>query len=308
VVIVRLDAIGDALTTVPLVEALRARGARTGMVLSRANAGVFSSRALDRVHLRGPHAAAEMRHERYDVALIASEEPEAYALARDAKIPARIGFDNGLLGKPFKTMWIRSVCTSTVFRNASLDRSGLHECEILFKLVQSVFPGAKPVRECARLRPLVIEREGQRGGAAVLQITDKWQRLGAPLGHVVELARAASEREEMVCIGAAAEAAYCDAFENAGGMKVQRFAELAPWKEIIAGARALIAPDSGAMHVAGMTGTPVVGCFAADSFDLQTVRWRPWAAPQRLVRMTKGWSMRAAQALDELLNAPKTSV
>ncbi len=53
VLIVRLDAIGDALTTAPLIAALRAHGMRVGIVLRPVNAQVFAPGALDRVHVTG---------------------------------------------------------------------------------------------------------------------------------------------------------------------------------------------------------------------------------------------------------------
>ena len=82
-----------------------------------------------------------------------------------------------------------------------------------------------------------------------------------------------------------AERDYADEIEIAAGIRIDRFDSLDAWKDAIAEAPALVAPDSGALHVAGTIGTPVVGVFPASAqFDLQVARWSPWAAPSRIVK------------------------
>ena len=78
----------------------------------------------------------------------------------------------------------------------------------------------------------------------------------------------------------AAERDYADRFERATGARVDRFERIDDWKSAIASSRAIVAPDSGALHVAGTIGTPVVAVFPdSPQFELQTARWHPWAAP-----------------------------
>ena len=300
--IVRLDAIGDALTTVPLIAALRRHGFRVGAVLRPVNARVFSARALDRVHLAGtPALAEEIRRENYGVALIATEKPEAYRIARAARIPVRVGFENGW-GKPFKTLWVRRMCTQTVFRTAGLDPRAPHECAVVFKLAGNLLPETDPPRDAALLREFVLDAEPQTDARIALQVTDKWERLGASLDRVLELFERLRTRHRVRLIGAAQERDYCERFAAAAGFSVETFADIAEWKDAIAASRAVMAPDSGAVHVAGMTGTPVAACFASEQFALQTARWAPWAAPNRVVEMVgETWPMVAADALESLL-------
>jgi ADP-heptose:LPS heptosyltransferase len=67
------------------------------------------------------------------------------------------------------------------------------------------------------------------------------------------------------------------------GVEVRAGLGTAAWIACIAGARALVTPDSGAAHVAGMTGVPCVDCFAPSaSVAYDAARWRPWAAPSRV--------------------------
>lgn len=303
--LVRLDAVGDALTLVPVIAALRRHGIRIGAVLRPVNAQVFSRRALDRIHVAGAQPDSDLisqiRAERYGIALIATEKPEGYRLAHRARIPARIGFENGW-GKPLKTLWIRRMCTRTLFRTAGLDPRAPHECEVVFSLLRAALGEFEAPRDPKDLRPYVIDDEPAADNRIAFQITDKWQRLGAPLEGVAELARRTAQRHPTRFIAAQHEAAYARAFSDAAEVPVETFETLEPWKNAIAAARAIVAPDSGAVHVAGMVGTPVVSCFARDEFALQSRRWSPWAAPHRVVSMEAAWPLVAADALEDLLN------
>ncbi len=302
--IVRLDAIGDALATVPLIAALRGRGMRVGSVLQRRNAAALSSRALDRVHIANGAAdiAGEIRCERYDYALIASEKPLAYRIAAAAGIPVRIGFQNGW-GKPLKAAWVRRMCTQTVFRTAGPDPHAPHECEVLFSLARQLLPDEAPPRELAILRPLIVDDMPAPDERVAIQVTDKWQRLGAALSEVAELVRRIAMRRSVRLIGSAHERAYCSSIRSLLPCDVDLFAEIEPWKQSIAAAQALVAPDCGAIHVAGMTGTPTIACFAAEGFRIQSARWAPWAASHRAVPIQgRAWTPAAADALEYLLS------
>lgn len=303
--LVRLDAIGDALTLVPAIAALRRHAYRIGAVLRPVNAEIFSRRALDHIHVatRAPRKefAREIRGQRYGAALVVTEKPEGYRLAHDAGIPSRVGFENGW-GKPLKTLWIRRMCTHTVYRTAGLDPRALHECEVVFSLARTIAPEPEPSRDPRVLRPYVIDEEPQPDARIAFQITDKWLRLGASMEAVIELARRITERHDVRFIAAQQEASFASAFTQAMGRRVELFASIAPWKHAIAAARALLAPDSGAAHVAGMVGTPVVSCFANQAFALQSRRWSPWAAPHRVLPMDGPWPMIAADALEDLLS------
>jgi ADP-heptose:LPS heptosyltransferase len=107
-------------------------------------------------------------------------------------------------------------------------------------------------------------------------------------------------RDQVRLIASASEAAFADAVASATGMHVQRFDQLEPWKAAIAGSRLLVAPDSGALHVAGMIGTPVVAVFPAKDFALQTARWSPWAAPARIIEGSEGWPKRVVDSISSL--------
>jgi len=299
VLIVRLDAIGDALALVPLLAALRKRVARIDVVLSPKNAAAFSKSAVDRVFVEAPGLGDRLAQNGYDYALVATEDASGYRLARDSAAPNRIGFQNGW-GKPLKSLWVRSLLTRTVFRTAGLDPQAPHESQVLFQL-GTAMTGTSPIpRDAGMLRGFVVDAEPRRDERIVMQVTDKWQRLGAERKAVAELARTLQQRHAMRFVAAESERGYAQEVAASAGISVEYFRELGPWKEAIAAANAVVAPDSGAVHVAGMTGTPVVAAFAAKRFALQTGRWSPWAAPYKLVEISGDWANAAGNALEEL--------
>ncbi len=306
VLIVRLDAIGDALALVPLLAALRQQGARVDVVLSPQNAGVFSEDAVNAVYTSdAANLASKLAENAYDYALIATEDAGGYRLARVAGARRRIGFENGW-GKPFKTLWARFLCTRTVHRTAGLDPRAPHESQVLFTLGDDIVGDLQPSRDAKILRRFVIDAEPAPDERVVMQVTAKWDRLGAALPDVVDLARCLKQRHAMRFVAAQSERDYGQRFAAEASVSVEYFAELAPWKNAIASAKALVAPDSGAVHVAGMTGTPVVAVFALTHFALQTGRWSPWAAAYRVVKIERDWPITAEDALDELLRGSAT--
>jgi ADP-heptose:LPS heptosyltransferase len=317
VLLIRLDAIGDALALTPLLAALTSAGIPADLVLRRENAAVFSSRAARRIDvapwsLRSgqrdddeavQHLAADLATRNYTHALIATEDPSGYRLARAARIPERVGFENGW-GKPFKTLWTRSLLTRTIFRSAGPDVRGRHECEVLFELGNGFVSEPVPTVDIARLRPLVLESEELPDARIAFQVTDKWERLGMSLDDVVSAFRESRSAGQLAPIAAVVESTYADRFERAAGVTVERFERIEDWKAFIGRAAGVVAPDSGAVHVAGTIGTPVVAVFPDDAlFSTQTARWRPWAASHRIVRAGPDWPQQTGRSLRELLPA-----
>lgn len=314
VLIIRLDAIGDALALTPLLAELAERAIPVDLVMRGQNAGIFSSRAVRRVYTapfdlrsdgRENRAAiatfgASLRTQDYTHVLVPTEDASGYRLARATRAPNRIGFVNGW-GKPFKTLWAMTQLTRAVHRSAGLDRQAPHESAVLFELGRTLVGNASPTHDIARLRPLVLETEPPADPRVVLQVTDKWERLGIAFDEVVQLIERLREHGALRCIAAGTERAYSERVRAATGVAVETFDELEPWKAAIASARALVAPDSGALHVAGMSGTPTVAVFPPIAeFELQTARWAPWAAPSRVVKAECDWPSAAVAALIDL--------
>jgi ADP-heptose:LPS heptosyltransferase len=312
VLLIRLDAVGDALALAPLLAALREREVPVDLVLTERNRDALAPAAARRRFVapfglrdeskinRAVISAfgSELRANDYTHVLVATEDPGGYRLARATRAKHRIGFENGW-GKPLKSLWIRSLLTKAIVRTAGLDANAPHECEVLFALGASLLePGAVPTHDLAQLRPTVLDRGPAPDARVAFQVTDKWERLDIPFDDVVACAKAIPNAR---FIASSNERAYAERFAAATDANIDSFDTLEPWKEAIASARALVAPDSGALHVAGMTGTPTVAIFPPQpNLALQTARWHPWAAPYRIIEARSGWSARAARALEDL--------
>jgi ADP-heptose:LPS heptosyltransferase len=213
----------------------------------------------------------------------------------------RVGFADPW-GKPLKAVWSRRFLSGTIYRTAGLDPRGPHECEVLFRLAGSLLGDEKPTRDLEQLRPLVLERDPIANNRVVIQITDKWDRLGVAFEDVVELVRRLSGYGPLRLVSSQSEARYAQRIAESSGIDVSFFDKLEPWKAAIGAAPAIVTPDSGALHVAGMIGTPVIAVFPPGrSYALQAARWAPWAAPRRLIRADPGWPARASDALAQLL-------
>ena len=292
VLVVRLDGIGDAAVCTPLIAALRAAGHAVGMALTTRNAGLFAPGVLVAEHVleRIPwpahgstsastaRATAEIAALRYDVALIASEEPEAFALA--APIPRRVGFTTGW-ARPLKTLWVRARTTAQVSRSQRLGGEEAHEVDVLYRLGAGLVDAPEPPADAAHLRRFLIDApRPDAPGPIALQAGPKWAASGVPDAAL----RAAVARLGPAGLRVLAAPAEAAAVEAALGVAPETFVDLHAWVAALDGARLVVTVDTGAAHVAGMLGRPIVDVFPDARFAEQVQRWRPWAAPARTLR------------------------
>ncbi len=316
VLLARGDGIGDALVCAPLVAALRDAGHRVGVLLATANRDAFAAGAFERVHVleRIPwprhgspprsrrRALAEVRAERYDAALIASEEMEMYAFVRAAAVAHRIGFINGWQ-KPLKSVQVRLLLTRAVVRPAAAGDAREHEAVTLFRLGRGLHAESEPTRDVARLRPLVLDGPVSRHGCVALQVSNKFVASGLDEAAYVEIARALRERG-FVALVLGNDAALVRRVASAAGMPAATGLGTKAWKARLAGASVVVTPDCGAAHVAGLVGVPCVDLFAANSATaLDIARWRPWAglARARVLDRTLPARSLAAEIADDAL-------
>lgn len=326
VLIVRADGIGDALACAPLVAALRGAGHTLGIVLGTRNRDIYARRAFESVHVleripwprhgsTGPSRVAALRDaraQRYDVAVIASEEMEAYRFAARAGIASRAGFINGW-EKPLKTLRVRALLSRAVVRSASAGRAREHEVETIFRLGAGLHTETAPTRDVARLAPLILDDRVPLQGHVVVQVTAKFATDGLDRDAYAALVRALQARGHAVLL-AGDEREIARGIAEATGAAAEPAGGVVAWKARIAGARALVSPDSGAAHVAGMLGVPCVDCFPPRASTARDVlRWRPWAAPYRAhvlnpARSRGHTGAALARAVDELLAMPRPIV
>jgi ADP-heptose:LPS heptosyltransferase len=293
VLLIRLDGIGDAAVCVPLVAALREAGHEVGVALTTRNAGLFAHRAivaehvLERIpwpaHGSTPESTARAKAEigamHYDVALIASEEPEAYELAMPVR--ERVGFSTGLT-RPLKSLWVRAQTTRTVLRSQRAGGEDAHEVEIMYRLgtglVRDPAPpvARRPLREALLNIPLTSVNDGTN---IIVQAGTKWLATG--VSRDVLRAVHAKLAPYARVIAAPSEA---DAVRELTGIVPETFPSVRVWVEALSRADLVVTVDTGAAHVAGMICERVVDVFPDENFEAQVRRWRPWAAPYRAFR------------------------
>ncbi len=310
ILLVRADGIGDALACAPLVAALRDAGHEVGAVLGTRNRDAFASRAFARVHVleRIPWprhgstpqtrraALRDARAIRYDAALIASEELDAYLFAAEALIARRVGFFNGW-EKPLKTLQVGRLLSDPVLRGASARRAREHEVETLFRLGAAFVRETAPTRDSTRLRELVLDDAPARQRFIALQASPKLSAAGLDRDAYVALARTLCARGHVVRLFGDDATLVRDVADASGADAVLGLS-LPAWKSHLAAARAIVTPDSGAAHVAGMLGVPCVDCFAPTRTTARDiVRWRPWAAPYRAIVLDRARERLATAAL-----------
>ncbi len=220
-------------------------------------------------------ARARIAAAQYDVALIASEEPEAYRLA--SGIAERVGFSTGW-AKPFKSAWVRTQLTTAVLRAATIGVERAHEVEIIFRLGLGLglHDEAAPTRDPARLRPLILADAPVPTDDIVVQLGRKWRAIGVDPATAGTIIDALSARGALFVLSPAEEA---DAAVLSAGAPFIVCRDLTKWKRMVGAARIVVTPDSGAAHLAGMLGIPVVDCFPNADAAAQIARWHPWAGP-----------------------------
>jgi ADP-heptose:LPS heptosyltransferase len=272
----------------PLIAALRDAGHQIGIALSDRNAGIFNAHAFIAQHVleripwpkhgstlqSSQQAASEIAACAYDVALIVSEEPEAFELAR--AIPQRTGFVTGW-GKPLKSLWVRRRVTRAIHRAATGRGERAHEAEIIFRLGAGLHRETLPPQDVARLRPLLMANSvaAKRTGI-VVQLGAKWRAMGldSATAHAM-VAMLAYRGARFIASPAEADAAAA----LSGAIAVDVLPNLDAWKRCIDAARTVVTPDTGAAHLAGMLGVPVIDIFPDADSDANIVRWHPWASP-----------------------------
>ncbi len=246
-------------------------------------------------------ADAEIAAQRYDAALIASEEPEAYELA--APVAQRVGFVTGW-AKPFKTWWTRRRLTTTLQRAASAARERGHEVDVLFRLGRAFGQRNEPaarrgggIAALDRRLPCCRNALGSSSNSV-----PKWGVCGRRrvMRRCQIVTRALRERGARFVIAPAERAAFAARFPD---LTLDAPPGVRDWIACIDGAAAVVTVDTGAAHLAGMLGVPVVDVFPDAGFEDQTRRWRPWASSSIVLRastVVRAPETAIPQALDAL--------
>ena len=170
------------------------------------------------------------------------------------------------LGEAVQGLWTRgAVRRVRCPRTASAGRVDEHEVETLFALGAGLHDEPAPTRDVARLAPLVLAGNVPRHDRVVVQASSKYGARGVGADAFAAIVRALADGGRAVAVaGGGADEEFAGVVARKSGAEHATPAALDAWKRLIGGAPALVTPDSGAAHVAGMLGVPCVDLFAAD--------------------------------------------
>jgi ADP-heptose:LPS heptosyltransferase len=320
--LVRLDGLGDALACVPSLAGLQRAypHARFGAVCSPANATLFSGLVTSHRYDDGPidALAQELRAAKYTHAVVATEEVVGYQLARASGARRRAGFWHRF-EKTFKSLWQYAQLTDRVYRPAAWVARPEHEVEALYRLAEmfDAMPPApadsKDLRAWLAIASPNPATSRDREAVLGVQIARKLSNGGwepAALAHCIAAALEASELPRCVLLTSAADGGLAHAVleQIPRALRERELVSLAPpadvphWLGAIDSLAALITPDTGAAHAAGMLGVPVIDLFDEDRFAQLSRQWRPWAAPHQCI-IKSAWRTGLAAELGAQLGA-----
>ncbi len=230
---------------------------------------------------------ARIRRRAFDAAVVTWATARSAALPFLARVPVRVGQTRRTYSALFTHRVRRRSDTgdrTTHWTQVLLDLGRAIGCDVAIATPRFTVPGA--ARES--LRALLDER-GIASPYVVLHPTrgiaagrERW-----PIDTFASLARALQERTgaRVVISGAESDrsiaraiAERSDAHSLAGDTTIAEFGALA------SGARAVVAMDSGPMHLAAALGVPTVGIFALQSDEPD--RWAPLGERVAVVRAT----------------------
>jgi ADP-heptose:LPS heptosyltransferase len=283
--------IGDVLLATPVMRALKSRYGSVVALTAPAHRAVLADDPdlaevwTDDAPFRA--LAARIRAARFDASVTTWATARSAALPFAGGVPARAGQSRRL----YSALFTKRVDVRSEFGDRTT-----HWTEILLDFARALgcdTPDATPtfvVTAAARasLRA-TLDARGVRGPYLVLHPTRgiAAARTRWPTARLGALARALREAEgvPVVVTGGGADAALADAVAAAGGaVSLGGATSLAEFGALAEGARAVVAMDSGPMHVAAAVGAPTVGIFALQSDEPQ--RWAPRGPRTAVVRGT----------------------
>ncbi len=283
--------IGDVLLATPVMRALRARYGEVVALTAPAHADVLAHDPdLAEVWTMSGsvlYDVARAAARRFDAAVVTWASPRSAALPFLARIPVRVG----QAGRLYSRLFTRRI----VVRSEGGDRT-THWTQILLDFARALgcdVADATPVFTVDDAARASLERTLVAAGIArpyvVLHPTRgiSAARKRWPVQTLGRLARELrrSSAGAVVVTGGATDRAIAERVAELGGaVSLAGRTTLREFAALAAGAHAVVAMDSGPMHVAAAVGAPTLGLFALRSDE--PLRWAPLGARTAVVSGT----------------------
>lgn len=270
IVVIRTDRVGDLILSTPFLATLREHYPKadiTAWVAPYCEQVLAESPLVDRV-------VTELPSGFFDLAIGLAPRSRCLKQVLATGAPVRVGYV--YRGRPLVQLLALRCLTDFETILVKPPEHVEHEVEHLDRLARHL--GMPAITE-NRLR---LGARGPRHDWLVLHLGDRWFSNGWTLDDIVRLCYGLETFGRLVVTAGPREAELV----RRGGFEefdLRSSLSFKDWCELIGGARVLVSPDTGAVHVAAALGTPVVVAYEEASFDHCSVQWKPWMVEHRSV-------------------------
>ena len=303
IVVFRTDHIGDLIVSTPFLGGLRqaAPQARITAVVPKGARGVLEGNPdVDQI-LTLPEWPAPFRP---DLAISLSPRTATFKLVYASKARYRAGYfyPERLLTRLACRFWLTHGLAMPIRRCLDRGQPVPHEIEQQGQLAD--FLGF-PVNEKSPRLPVSPEDLAwgleQTRGRVAIHLSVNWFSHGWTAEDFIELC---SHIPDAIVTYGPDEALIVASIRQSPRWKHPLLGDLSlkRWAAVLAGARAVVSTDTGAVHVAAAHGRPLVVVYKPEQFELCRQQWYPWGVAYRALIKSTSSETRAqvARALEEL--------
>lgn len=259
------------------------------------------------------HTLEQLAAARYDAVIALAPTMPAYRLARATRAPVRAGY-------VYSRRWVPRALTNLMLTHRAIFHlDGLvergeavpHEVEQLAWFARSLgLPGdSTPLRlypdleDLGRLkaeleRPAATRSEGGAGdtvarvdsGWLAVNLAAAWVKAPWSLEDYLDLLKGLlqtiPDAHLLVTCGPQEElwaAQLAEAFASQPRVRLLRGRSISEWGAALTACRMAVSSDTGAVHMAAATKTPVVACYEERTYHLCSQQWAPWMVVHRKV-------------------------
>lgn len=270
ILVVRTDRVGDLILSTPFLAELRQtfpKAQITAWVADYCEQVLANSDLVDRVVTSLPSGFFELA-----IGLAPRSECLKQVLASGA--PTRVGYVYH--GRPLVRLLAHRCLTDLEVIRVKPPHQVDHEVEHLDRLARKL--GMAPITD----HRLQLGLSGPTHDWLVLHLGDRWFANGWTKDDLVRLCYSLESFGRLVVTAGPREAELVqggefETFDLRTGLPFHK------WCELIGGARVLVSPDTGAVHVAAALDTPVVVAYEEETYAHCSVQWKPWMVEHRSV-------------------------
>ena len=311
ILLIRIDHLGDAILSTPMLEALCKHypNAEITCIVSERTLPLFENdpriAALVSFELRSASKSEKrslanwVRAQRFDIAISLSEKfwPAVWAGYSGAAL--RIGFDAGWY-LPLHALWRRAAYNRRVFTQSNPTvPSPKHEVERYMDLLRPLGIDDRPGKltlplksEDAVWAQELVNTWGIRPDQKPVgfHFSALWGNEGWPETIQVEIIRAILRQlPNLVVVGTAGPGERDLLLRLQDDLPKERFhlaqdMTLSQWGHLAGRFHAYVSFETGSAHVGAAAGTPVLMVFHHKEFSHRSTRWTPWGVPNRVMQ------------------------